>query len=340
MKILVTGAAGFIGFHVVNRLLLQGHEVVGLDNINGYYDVRLKYARLAEAGIRQEKIKTKEWVQSEKYPTYRFIQLDLMEREPLFSLFRSEKFNYVVNLAAQAGVRYSLENPLTYIYSNVVGFTHILEACRLSSVQHLIYASSSSVYGDDTPVPYQESARTDHPVSLYAATKKADELLAYTYSKLYHLPATGIRFFTVYGPWGRPDMAPWLFISAISKGEPITVFNNGNMQRDFTFIDDVAEGVLKIIPSLPEGDVPHMVYNMGCSTPVQLMDFIRIIEKISGKKAILELKGMQPGDVISTFADTSLLRQHFGYKPSTTVETGIRIFYEWFREHAEKIYIL
>ena len=336
MKILVTGAAGFIGFHVVNKLLLQGHEVVGLDNINDYYDVRLKYARLAEAGIRQEKIRTEECVQSEKYPSYRFIQLDLMEREAIFSLFRSEEFNYVVNLAAQAGVRYSLANPLTYIYSNVVGFTHILEACRLTPVQHLIYASSSSVYGEDTPIPYSESACTDHPVSIYAATKKANELLAYTYSKLYHLPATGIRFFTVYGPWGRPDMAPWLFISAISKGEPITVFNNGNMQRDFTYIDDVVEGVLKIIPSAPQAEIPHMLYNMGCSTPVQLMDFIGIIEKISGKKAVLEMKGMQPGDVISTYADNSLLREHFGYKPATTVETGISIFYEWFNHYTEK----
>ena len=330
MKILVTGAAGFIGFHVVHKLLLQGHEVVGLDTINSYYDVGLKYARLAEAGIRKEMIKTDACVQSEKFSSYRFIQLDLMDRESIFSLFNSETFHYVVNLAAQAGVRYSLENPMTYIYSNVVGFTHILEACRLTSVQHLIYASSSSVYGDDTPLPYTESARTDHPVSLYAATKKTNELLAYTYSKLYHLPATGIRFFTVYGPWGRPDMAPWLFTSAITIGKPITVFNNGHMQRDFTYIDDVAEGVLKIIPSPPQSEIPHMLYNMGCSSPVQLMDFIRIIEKRVGKKAILEMKGMQPGDVLSTFADTTLLREHFGYKPSTTVEAGIGMFYEWF----------
>jgi len=336
MKILVTGAAGFIGFHVVNRLLLQGYEVVGLDNINDYYDVRLKYARLAEAGIRQEKIQTEKCVQSEKFPTYRFIQLDLRDNESIFSLFRSEKFNYVVNLAAQAGVRYSLENPLTYINSNVVGFTHILEACRLTPVQHLVYASSSSVYGEDTPIPYLESACTDHPVSIYAATKKANELLAYTYSKLYHLPATGIRFFTVYGPWGRPDMAPWLFMSAISNGEPITVFNNGNMQRDFTYIDDVVEGVLKIIPSAPQAEIPHMLYNMGCSSPVQLMDFIGIIEQTSKQEAIMKMKGMQPGDVISTYADTSLLREHFGYKPSTSVETGIRIFYEWFNNYTEK----
>jgi len=336
MKILVTGAAGFIGFHVVNRLLMQGDEVVGLDNINNYYDVRLKYARLSEAGIRQESISKKEWAQSDKFPSYRFIQLDLMDREALFSLFRSEAFNYVVNLAAQAGVRYSLENPLTYIDSNVVGFTHILEACRLTSVQHLVYASSSSVYGEDTPTPYLESACTNHPVSLYAATKKANELLAYTYSKLYHLPATGIRFFTVYGPWGRPDMAPWLFISAILKDEPITVFNNGNMQRDFTYINDAVEGVLKIIPSAPQSEIPHMLYNMGCSRPVQLMDFIGIIEQRSHKKAILVMKGMQPGDVISTYADTSLLREHFGYKPSTSVETGISVFYEWFNNYSEK----
>lgn len=340
MKILVTGAAGFIGFHVINRLLKERYEVVGLDNINDYYDVRLKYARLAEAGIRQENIRKGEWVLSEKFPSYRFIQLDLTDRDNIFSLFQHEKFNYVVNLAAQAGVRYSLENPLTYIQSNVVGFTHLLEACRLSSVQHLVYASSSSVYGEDTAIPYIESARTDHPVSLYAATKKTNELLAYTYSKLYHLPTTGIRFFTVYGPWGRPDMAPWLFMRAISQDEPIQVFNNGNMQRDFTYIDDVAEGVLKITPSPPLSEIPHMLYNMGCSTPVQLMDFIEIIEKTSQKKAIIEMKGMQPGDVVSTYADTSLLREHFGYKPATTVETGIRIFYEWFIEHADKIHLL
>ena len=333
MKVLVTGAAGFIGYHVAKKLAEQGFEVIGLDNINDYYVVRLKFARLADSGIRKEKIKTGEWVQSDKFPNYRFVPLDLTDREGISSLFGKEQFTHVINLAAQAGVRYSLENPFSYINSNVVGFANLLEACRVSAVQHLVYASSSSVYGDDTPIPYKESAQTDHPVSLYAATKKANELLAYSYSKLYNLPATGIRFFTVYGPWGRPDMAPWLFVSAISKGKPIKVFNQGEMQRDFTFIDDVVEGVLKIIPSPPSSEVPHTIYNMGCSSPVRLMDFIRIIEKTTGKEAIIEMAKMQPGDVVSTFADTKLLETNFGYKPATSVEIGIEKFYEWFKDY-------
>lgn len=336
MNILVTGAAGFIGFHVVQELLRQGYEVAGLDSINAYYDVRLKYARLAETGILRDRIQEGEWVQSDKYPTYRFIRLDLTDVEKLFTLFRNERFTHVLNLAAQAGVRYSLENPLSYINSNIVGFTNLLEVCRSYPVRHLLYASSSSVYGDDTPTPYKESARTDHPVSLYAATKKANELLAYAYSKLYKLPATGIRFFTVYGPWGRPDMAPWLFMSAITEGRPIKVFNNGKMQRDFTYIDDIVERLLKILPTPPQTDIPSVVFNMGCSSPVQLTDFIRIIEKTTGKQAIQEMEDMQPGDVISTYADTSLLEQQFGYRPHTSVETGIRKFYDWFKEYIPK----
>lgn len=334
MKILVTGAAGFIGFHVVQMLLTQGNEVVGLDNINDYYDVELKYSRLAQTGISREKIKEGKCVQSDLFPAYRFIRLDLTDRENLLTLFRNEKFTHVVNLAAQAGVRYSLENPMSYINSNVVGFTHLLEACRFSSVHHLIYASSSSVYGEDTPIPYKETSRTDHPVSLYAATKKTNELFAYAYAKLYRLPATGIRFFTVYGPWGRPDMAPWLFMSAVIKGKPIKVFNNGNMWRDFTYIEDVVKGVLKIIPSPPQAEIPHTVYNMGCSSPVRLIDFIGMIEKTTGKKAIQQMMEMQPGDVISTYADTLQLEQHFAYKPSIPVETGIKRFYEWFRKYS------
>ncbi len=333
MKILVTGTAGFIGFHVVRELVRQGYDVAGLDNINAYYDIQLKYARLAETGIPQGKIKEGEWVQSDKYPTYRFIRLDLTDAKRLLTLFREEQFTHVLHFAAQAGVRYSLENPLSYINSNIVGFTHLLEACRSHPVRHFLYASSSSVYGDDTPTPYKESAQTDHPVSLYAATKKANELLAYSYSKLYGIAATGIRFFTVYGPWGRPDMAPWLFMSAITAGMPIKVFNNGEMQRDFTYIDDIVEGVLKIMPAPPQAGIPSVVYNMGCASPVQLMDFIRIIEKTTGKKAVKEMVDMQPGDVVSTYADTSLLEQKFGYKPHTSVETGIRNFYDWLKEY-------
>lgn len=333
MKILVTGTAGFIGFHVVRELVRQGYDVAGLDNINAYYNVQLKYDRLAETGIPQGKIKEGEWVQSDKYPTYRFIRLDLTDAKGLLTLFREEQFTHVLHFAAQAGVRYSLENPLSYINSNIVGFTHLLESCRSYPVRHFLYASSSSVYGDDTPTPYKESAQTDHPVSLYAATKKANELLAYSYSKLYGIAATGIRFFTVYGPWGRPDMAPWLFMSAITAGMPIKVFNNGEMQRDFTYIDDIVEGVLKIMPAPPQAGIPSVVYNMGCASPVQLMDFIRIIEKTTGKKAVKEMVDMQPGDVVSTYADTSLLEQKFGYKPHTSVETGIRNFYDWFKEY-------
>lgn len=260
----------------------------------------------------------------------------LTDAKGLSTLFRDEKFTHVLHFAAQAGVRYSLENPLSYIHSNIVGFTHLLEACRSYPVRHLLYASSSSVYGDDTPTPYKESTQTDHPVSLYAATKKANELLAYSYSKLYGIAATGIRFFTVYGPWGRPDMAPWLFMSAITKGKPIKVFNNGEMQRDFTYIDDIVAGVLKILPISPQTDIPHNIYNMDCSSPVQLMDFIHIIERTVGKQAIKEMEDMQPGDVVSTYADTSLLECQIGYKPSTSIETGIRNFYVWFKEYNHK----
>lgn len=333
MKILVTGVAGFIGLHVTRELLRQGYDVIGLDNISDYYDVRLKLARLAETGIASGKIKEGEWVQSDKYPSYRFLRLDLADSAGLLSLFREEKFTHIIHLAAQAGVRYSLENPQSYNHSNIVGFTNILEACRTHPVEHLLYASSSSVYGNDTPIPYKESSRTDHPVSLYAATKKANELFAYSYAQLYGIPSTGIRFFTVYGPWGRPDMAPWLFMSAIMKGNPIRVFNNGEMQRDFTFIDDIVEGVIRIFPSPPQDNTPCAIYNMGCSSPVQLMDFIRLIEKTTGKKAHLEMTGMQPGDVVSTYADTSLLQQRFDYKPHTSVETGIKNFYDWFKEY-------
>lgn len=335
MNILVTGSAGFIGFHVVRELIRQGYNVAGLDNLNTYYDIQLKYARLADIGISFKNIKENEWIQSEKYPSYRFIQLDLCDGRKLSSLFQEEQFTHVLHFAAQAGVRYSLENPLSYINSNIVGFTHLLEACRSNPVQHLVYASSSSVYGDDTPIPYKESAQTDHPVSLYAATKKANELLSYSYSKLYGIASTGIRFFTVYGPWGRPDMAPWLFMSAITQDNPIKVFNKGKMQRDFTYIDDIVNGVLKIMPTPPQTNIPHVVYNMGCSSPVKLMDFIHIIEETTGKRAIMEMVEMQPGDVVSTYADTSLLEQHFGYKPKTSVQTGIRRFHDWFMKYIQ-----
>lgn len=335
MKIVVTGAAGFIGSHVVRALLNQKHSVIGIDNINSYYDIHLKYARLKTAGIEEDEIKTGKYVQSNLFDSYQFIKMDLNDKDRLFSLFETENFSYVVHLAAQAGVRYSIQNPFAYIDSNISGFMNLLEVCRHSSVKHLVYASSSSVYGNNSHTPFKESDNTDMPASLYAATKKANELMAYSYSKLYNIPATGIRFFTVYGPWGRPDMAPSLFLSAILKQEPIHLFNHGKMERDFTYIDDIVEGVLRIIPSPPAANPPYAVYNMGCSSPVKLLDFIATIERVTGKKAILELNEMQPGDVVSTYADTSLLKEVFNYKPSTSIETGISNFYQWFTEFYE-----
>lgn len=333
MKIIVTGAAGFIGFHVVKSLLEQGHEVVGIDNINSYYDVKLKYDRLAETGIMMNEIQHHQFAQSKTFPSYRFMHLDLKERQYLHSLFEEEHFSHVVHLAAQAGVRYSLQNPYAYIDCNIVGFINLLEACRQFPVQHLVFASSSSVYGANTKLPYKETDRTDNPVSLYAATKKANELMAYTYSKLYSIPSTGIRFFTVYGPWGRPDMSPTLFMSAVTTKETIKVFNNGDMKRDFTYIDDSVAGLIKIVPSTPKVEIPYAIYNIGCSSPVKIMDFIAAIEKVAEKKAVLEMLDMQPGDVIATYADTSLLEKDFGYKPSTPLHIGIEKFHNWFKEY-------
>lgn len=333
MKILVTGAAGFIGFHVVHALINAGYTVVGIDNISSYYDVQLKYARLKKMGIEENEINPGEYVQSRIFSSFRFIKMDLNDRERLYRLFEAESFTYVVNLAAQAGVRYSFQNPFAYIDSNISGFMNILEACRHNPVKHLVYASSSSVYGSSLSTPFKESDCTDSPVSLYAATKKANELMAYSYSKLYNIYSTGIRFFTVYGPWGRPDMAPSLFMSAITKGETIKLFNNGNMTRDFTFIDDIVKGVLKIIPSQSLNETPHTIYNMGCSTPVKLTDFISVIEHETGLKAKVKMMEMQPGDVISTYADTTRLQRDFHYQPSTSLETGIHSFYSWFADY-------
>lgn len=330
MKIVVTGAAGFIGFHVVQALLQQGYPVVGIDLINSYYDPRLKYARLSKTGIDKEQIEPGKAVQSSIYPSYRFVKMDLNDREELSTLFQQERFTHVIHLAAQAGVRYSLENPYAYIDANISGFMNLLEACRHHSVEHLLYASSSSVYGANRQIPYRETDRTDYPVSLYAATKKANELMAYTYAHLYRIPCTGIRFFTVYGPWGRPDMAPSLFMSAVLKGEPIRLFNHGVMERDFTYIDDVVKGLLHILPVPPSGDPPHAIYNMGCSSPVKILDFLSVIEQITGKKARVKMTEMQAGDVAATFADTTLLRERFDYQPSTPIETGLSLFYQWF----------
>lgn len=340
MKILVTGTAGFIGFHLAKRLLERGDEVVGIDSINDYYDVRLKYARLAQTGIAQSAIEYGKAVQSDKYVAYRFTKLNLEDREALQRLFAEEKFDVVVNLAAQAGVRYSLENPYAYIESNIVGCVNLLECARHYPVRHFVYASSSSVYGGNTKTPFAEDDRVDNPVSLYAATKKSNELIANVYAKLFGISATGLRFFTVYGPWGRPDMAPMLFTKAIVAGEPIKVFNNGNLSRDFTYIDDIIEGVVRVIDKAPaatdERPVPAEVYNIGCGHPMQLMDFIRTIEETLGTKAQMQMMPMQQGDVYTTYADTTKLERDLGYRPHVTLGEGIARFVEWYRDYFRK----
>ena len=350
MKILVTGTAGFIGFHLAKRLLEDGHEVVGLDNINDYYDVRLKHGRLRETGIREEAVEYGKEVKSDKYPRYRFVKLDLTDGDGMESLMGRESFDVVVNLAAQAGVRYSLENPRAYVDSNIVGFLNVLEGCRHHGVKHLVYASSSSVYGLNANVPFKEDSSIAHPVSLYAATKKGNELMAHVYSHLYGIPTTGLRFFTVYGPWGRPDMSPYLFTSAILEGRPIKVFNHGDMLRDFTYIDDIIEGVVRVIHHVPQPDetwraeepnpaiscAPYRVYNIGNSSPVKLMDFIKAVEKACGREAVKEFLPMQPGDVYQTNADTTRLKRDMGYKPEMALEEGVGRFVEWYKDYYSK----
>ena len=346
MKILVTGTAGFIGSYVAEKLLERGDEVIGLDNINDYYDVNLKYGRLLKAGIHKKDIAWYKLVQSCQYPKYRFIRMNLEDRQAMQMLFANEGFHRVCHLAAQAGVRYSISNPYTYIDSNVNGFLNILEGCRHNTVQHLVYASSSSVYGLNGQVPFSEKDGIAHPVSLYAATKKSNELMAHTYSHLYNIPSTGLRFFTVYGPWGRPDMSPFLFADAILHGRPIKVFNNGNMLRDFTYIDDIVEGVLRVADSIPEGNqcwdaevadpsmscAPYKIYNIGNSRPVKLMDFIRAIEMSIGREADKIYLPMQPGDVYQTYADTSSLSREIGFQPNTSLEAGVKETISWYKE--------
>lgn len=347
MKILISGTAGFIGFHLARKLLEKGHTIVGIDNINDYYDIKLKYARLKETGISQKAEKWQTPIRSNKYPGYTFIRMNLEDRNELEQLFETEKFDAVCNLAAQAGVRYSIENPRAYIASNIVGFINILEACRHNKIKHLVYASSSSVYGNSNKMPLSVTDTVDNPVSLYAATKKSNELMAHTYSHLYQVPTTGLRFFTVYGPWGRPDMAPILFANAISKGNPIKVFNNGNLERDFTYIDDIIGGITRIIERDPvlvdkisdqEKDVvnnefqtPYSIHNIGNGNPVKLMDFIETIEKAIEKKAIKEMFPMQAGDVYKTFADVSTLKAQYNYSPNTSLKKGIGEFITWYK---------
>jgi len=343
MKILITGTAGFIGFHLAKKLLERGDEVIGLDNINDYYDVNLKYGRLTETGIDKDKIEYGKFVESKKYPNYKFIKLNLEDKTGIDKLFKEKKFDKVCHLAAQAGVRYSLENPNAYIQSNIVGHMNILEAVRHNDVKALSYASSSSVYGLNKKQPFSTDDNVDHPVSLYAATKKADELMSHTYSYLYNIPTTGLRFFTVYGPWGRPDMAYFKFVNKILNNEPLDVYNYGKMSRDFTYIDDIVEGIVRVIDNHPkpnpdwdgrasESIAPYKVYNIGNGSPVKLMDFIEAVEETLGKKAKKNFLPMQPGDVPSTWADTADLENELGYKPYTDVKEGIRKFVEWYKK--------
>ena len=333
MKILITGAAGFIGHHTADKLLSKGHEIIGIDNLNDYYPVLLKTSRLEQLGINLNGASYNQQVISGTHHNYTFIKLDIEDRESLQALFKTEQFDAVINFAAQPGVRYSIENPYTYVQTNVVGFLNILECCRHNGIRHLIYASSSGIYGKNTKIPFSESDRTDTPVSLYAATKKADELMAFTYTTLYKFNTTGLRFFTVYGPWGRPDMAPMLFANAIVKGEPIKVFNNGNVSRDFTFIDDIVEGVSRVVEKEPGEEAAAKIYNIGCGHPTQLMDFIHTLEESIGKKAEINFMPMQKGDVYQTYADTTQLENNFGYKPKTLLENGIKEFVKWFKTY-------
>ncbi|PCJ95902.1 MAG: NAD-dependent epimerase [Flavobacteriaceae bacterium] len=338
MKILVTGAAGFIGYHLCEVLIKQGFNVVGLDNINDYYEVTLKYDRLKQLGInRDDATQFLKKCSSPKHHKFSFVRMNLEDREALPKLFESEKFDVVCNLAAQAGVRYSIENPEVYIDSNIVGFLNLLECCRNYVIKHLVYASSSSVYGLNDKIPFSTNDNVDRPISLYAASKKSNELMAYTYSHLYDIPTTGLRFFTVYGPWGRPDMAIFLFTKAITENRPINVFNHGKMERDFTYIDDIVEGVSRILKApvtdrIPSKDL-YKLYNIGNNSAVKLNDFIVSIENSLGKKAEKNMMPMQPGDVVKTWADVGDLIQDYHYRPNTPIKKGVGQFVDWFKEY-------
>ncbi len=337
MKILVTGAAGFIGAYVCRALLEQGDEVVGLDNLNEYYDVKLKESRLdVLLGVSQATVEEGRLVTSGRYERFRFVKMDLVDRAALSKLFAQERFDRVCNLAAQAGVRYSIQNPQAYTDSNLVGFVNLLECVRHYGVARLVFASSSSVYGHSVHVPFNEEDRTDNPVSLYAATKKSNELMAHAYAYLYNLSITGLRYFTVYGPWGRPDMAPSLFVHAIDRGEPIRVFNDGNLSRDFTYIDDIVAGTVAVLARTPEEAGAYGIYNIGCGHPVPLLDFIHAIERELGKKACMQMCPMQLGDVYRTYADTTKLQQEIGYKPAVSLQEGIARFVEWYKSYSIK----
>jgi UDP-glucuronate 4-epimerase len=347
MKILITGTAGFIGFHLAKRMLDSDYEVVGLDNINDYYDPNLKYDRLEFSGIPKNKINYGQYLKSEKYPNYMFIRLNLEDKSGIEQVFKDHSFDCICHLAAQAGVRYSLENPHAYINSNIVGFLNIIEAAGKQQVKHFVYASSSSVYGLNEDMPFSVDHNVDHPMSLYAATKKSAELIAHTYSHVYGLPVTGLRFFTVYGPWGRPDMALYIFTKKILEDKPIELFNNGNMLRDFTYIDDIVEGIYRVINKPAENDpewspkcpkpgsssAPYKIYNIGNNEPVKLLDFVNEIENAAQKKAIKVFLPMQKGDILKTYADIDSLMKDFDFKPSTPITLGIKNFVDWYKSY-------
>lgn len=347
MKILITGAAGFIGASLVSYLLEKGYVVVGLDNINDYYDVNLKYDRLERNGINRENVEWGVFVRSRNSKNYKFVRMSLEDRDAIACLMESEKFDQVCHLGAQAGVRYSIQNPYSYIDSNIMGFLNILEGCRNNPVKHLVYASSSSVYGLNADTPFCEDKGVDHPVSLYAATKKSNELMAHAYAYLYNIPCTGLRFFTVYGPWGRPDMSPFLFTNAIMNKQTIKVYNYGHMLRDFTYIDDVVEGIARVLGVIPEVDktwdaknpnpsssiCAYRIFNIGNSQPIPLLDFIGAIEKACGREAIKDYWPMQAGDVYQTNADTTLLQKRINYKPSTSIQEGVLRYVEWYKSY-------
>lgn len=350
MKILVTGTAGFIGFHLKLALLERGHSVVGLDNINTYYDPELKAGRLKHSGIQAKQLSYNKPYKSEKYENYIFYKLDLTDREAVEDFFKKNNFNAVCHLAAQAGVRYSLENPYAYIESNIVAFHNLMECIHKHDIRNFCFASTSSVYGLNTKMPFSEKDNADHPASLYAATKKGNELIAHVYSSLYGIRTTGLRFFTVYGPWGRPDMALFKFVRNILADKPIEVYNNGNMKRDFTYVDDIVEGVCRVIeqpasvdpkwnsekPAADSSSAPYRIYNIGNGKPVELMDFIHLIERLLGKKVKLEMLPMQPGDVYETCADTTALKKDFGYKPVVDIASGVEKFIDWYRGYYKR----
>jgi len=344
MKVLITGTAGFIGFHLANKLIAKGYDIVGLDSINDYYDINVKYGRLERTGIKKSEIEYGKLVQSDKFTNYKFMKGNLEDKELINKIFKEEKFDKVCNLAAQAGVRYSLENPAAYIDSNIVGYANILEASKQNNIKHFVYASSSSVYGANESLPFSTSDNIDHPLSLYAATKKSNELIAHSYSHLFNIPTTGLRFFTVYGPWGRPDMALFLFTKAILENKPINVFNNGEMVRDFTYVDDIVEGITRVIDNPPKGNpnwsgknpdpadskAPYKIYNIGNNAPVKLTEFIEAIETKLGKIAKKNMMPLQAGDVVATYANVDDLVRDLNYKPETSITEGINNFIDWY----------